>query len=203
MIRVGLTGGLGSGKSAVRDLLAARGADVFDADSVAKDLMTHDPAVKQQLESILGPDSWLPSGELDRPFIARRLFADDDLRSRVNAVVHPAVHTAFDKAVDEASAQGVPMIVREAALLPAVRQLDQLDTLIAVKASKPIRVQRALDRGGLSLPDIERRIAAQPGWTEYAALADRILDNNGTMDELETQVDELWNELVGSRTEGA
>ena len=200
MLRIGLTGGIGSGKSAVRDLLGRKGARIFDADAVAKQLMVEDAEVKTALHKVLGDRGWLKDGSLNRRWIAERLFSDAELRGQVNAIVHPAVHAAFVAAADRAKSQGVQVFVREAALLPPPDQRAFLDRLVAVTAPKGVRIRRVMERDGLTYSDVEARMQAQPRDEDYAAVADDVITNGGTIVDLSGQVDVLWNEWMD--TEG-
>jgi len=198
MLKIGLTGGIGTGKSTVREMLGEKGARVFDADAVAKRLMEEDPAVRQGLEPILGVHAWDSDGRLNRPWIAKRIFGDDDVRKAVNGVVHPAVHAAFDRAAEEAAEQGAPAIVREAALLPGPEQRRQLDILITVTAPRAARLQRVLDRDQMTVPQIEERMRAQPEESQYATLADDVIRNTGSLEDLREEVDRIWNRWLAS-----
>lgn len=193
MLRIGLTGGIGSGKSVVRDLLARKGAGVFDADQVARSLMEKDPAVKDALEKVLGPMAWLEDGTLNKPYIAKRIFGDAAIRNAVNGIVHPAVHHAFEQEARAAEERGVPVYVREAALLPRPEHRALLDRLVAVVAPRAQRLQRVLKRDELTMSDVEDRMRAQPDDEHYAAVADDIIRNDGTLEELEERVDQLWS----------
>lgn len=201
MLRIGLTGGIGSGKSAVRDLLAAQGAHIFDADAVAKELMVNDPNVKAALLDLMGPDVWKSDGLLNKPWIAKRIFGSDSLRKAVNEIVHPAVHAAFDTAAREALEKGAPAIVREAALLPGRNQRNKMDRLVAVLAPRAARLQRILERDGMTVSEIEGRMRAQPEDDQYAALADDVIRNDGTLDDLERTVGLLWTSWMASQSE--
>ncbi|MGB0651058.1 MAG: dephospho-CoA kinase [Rhodothermales bacterium] len=192
MLKIGLTGGIGSGKSTVRDMLQDKGAVVFDADAVAKHLMEEDESVREGLMDVLGPQTWNADGRLNRSWIARQIFADDNVRKAVNAVVHPAVYEAFDLTASRAEASGAPAIVREAALLPPASIREKLDSVVAISASKAVRLQRVLDRGGLTVSEIEGRMGAQPDNEQYVAFADEIILNNGSLSDLQKEVDRIW-----------
>ena len=198
MLKIGLTGGIGSGKSTVRDMLHAKGAVVFDADAVAKKLMEEDESVRNGLMGVLGPQTWNEEGRLNRSWIAARIFEDDALRSAVNAIVHPAVYLAFDHAAAAAEADAAPAIVREAALLPAASIRETLDIVVTVFAPKTVRLQRVLNRGGLSVSEIEARMNAQPPSEQYKALADEIVCNDGSLEDLQSEVDRIWNGWLAS-----
>jgi dephospho-CoA kinase len=198
MLKIGLTGGIGSGKSAVRDLLAGKGAVIFDADAVARRLMESDPDVREALRKVLGSHAWQEDGSLNKPWIAKRIFSDDDLRSSVNDIVHPAVHAAFKQDADAAERSGASAIVREAALLPTPERRRALDRLVAVVAPRSVRLQRVLLRDGLTVSEIEDRMKAQPDDELYAAFADDVIRNEGTLDDLAASVDELWTAWMTS-----
>lgn len=198
MLRIGLTGGIGSGKSVVRDLLADKGAYIFDADAVAKELMVSDDDVKAALEQVLGPEAWQSDGSLNKPWIADRIFGSKSLREAVNKVVHPAIHKAFDQRADKAEREGALAIVREAALLPRPEQRRKLDRLVAVVAPRSMRLNRVLKRDGLPVFDIEDRMRAQPRDEHYAALADDVIRNDGSLSDLGEQVDRLWTTWTSS-----
>ncbi len=198
MLKIGLTGGIGSGKSTVRDRLQAKGAVVFDADDVAKRLMEEDESVRKDLMDVLGPQTWNEEGRLNRSWTASRIFEDGALRQAVNEIVHPAVYDAFDLAAAAAEAEGAPAIVREAALLPPTSIRQRLDVVLTVSAPKTMRLQRVLNRGGLSVSEIEARMNAQPASELYEALADEIICNNGSLEDLQSEVDRIWNRLLAS-----
>jgi len=204
MLRIGLTGGIGSGKSVVRDLLARKGAGIFDADEVARTLMQDDVDVKAALEAVLGPMAWREDGTLNKPFIAKRIFGNSAIRNAVNGIVHPAVHRAFEREADAAEARGVAVYVREAALLLKPEQRKLLDRLVAVTAPRAARLQRVLKRDDLTMSEVEERMRAQPDDEHYAAVADDIIRNNGTLEELEERVDTLWASWIsGSGSESS
>ena len=196
MLRIGLTGGIGSGKSVIRDMLARKGARIFDADSVAKELMISDPGVMDGLRSLLGNDAWRDDGSLNRAWIAEKVFSDDALRESLNAIVHPAVHRAFVQAARKAELEGAPAIVREAALLPSTAQRGHLDRIVAVLAPEEDRIDRVMGRDGVSRADVEARMAAQPDNDDYAGVADDIIDNAGSLQHLETTIDTLWKQWM-------
>jgi len=195
MIRVGITGGIGSGKSMVRDLFQKHGALVFDADAEARELMENDPQVMDKLRRVLGEKAWQPNGKLDRPWIATRIFSDDELRQRVNAIVHPAVRERFLAVAAKAEADGFVMLVREAALLPSASQLDQLDVLLYVATPESVRLQRVMTRDNAVQSDVQARMRAQPSDQEYAAISDIVLKNDGSVDDLEAAVKKLWDDF--------
>jgi dephospho-CoA kinase len=193
MLRVGLTGGIGSGKTTVRNLLARKGAGIFDADEEARTLMQEDPTVKAALEGVLGSQAWLPDGTLNKPWIADRIFGDRSVRLAVNEIVHPAVQAIFEERARTAEAQGVRVFVREAALLPPPEDRGRLDRWVVVTAPRAERMQRILERDHTTTERVCERMNSQPTDAAYAAAADDIIRNTGTIAELEDRVDDLWN----------
>lgn len=193
MLRVGLTGGIGSGKTTVRNLLARKGAGIFDADEVARMLMQEDPTVKAALEGVLGSQAWLPDGTLNKPWIANRIFGDRSVRLAVNEIVHPAVQAIFEERARAAEAQGVRVFVREAALLPPPEDRGRLDRWVVVIAPRAERMQRVLERDHTTTDRVFERMNSQPTDAAYAAAADDIIRNTGTLAELEDRVDNLWS----------
>lgn len=196
MLRIGLTGGIGSGKSVVRDMLARQGARIFDADSVAKELMVTDSGVMDAMRSLFGDDAWLDDGSLNRTWIAGKVFSDDALRASLNAIVHPAVYRAFLEAARKAELEGAPAIVREAALLPSADQRGHLDRVVAVLAPEEDRLARVMERDGASRAEVEARMAAQPHNDDYAAVADDIINNSGSLQNLENTIEALWKQWM-------
>jgi len=195
MIQIGITGGIGSGKSTVRDLLERKGAVLFDADSVAKKCMTTDSAVKNALVQVLGLETYASDGALNKSFIATRIFEDENLRLQVNSIVHPAVYRRYKEAVREADEAGVPAIVRESALLPSAEWRADLDVLVFVDAELARRSKRVERRDQLSDVEFNSRVNAQPSPEEFRAAADIVLNNDGNLADLTVKVDELWSSL--------
>lgn len=192
MLRVGLTGGIGSGKSTVRDLLARKGAGIFDADKVARRLMQEDATVRAALEQVLGSKAWLADGTLNKTLIADRIFGDAEVRDVVNGIVHPAVQAAFEDDARAAQKRGVRVFIREAALLPSSDQRKRLDRVVAVLAPRAVRLERVQARDGMTVAQVEERMQSQPSESAYLAAADDVIRNGGTRAQLEQRVDELW-----------
>jgi len=199
MIRIGITGGIGSGKSTVRDFLERRGATVFDADREARQLMTHDVSLKFRLIEVLGEHAYLEDGSLNRPFISGLIFSSEELRHRIDALVHPEVFKKFALAAEEAEKAGAVAIVREAAILPPPELRNELDIMIVVKTRQDERVRRVEKRDETTVGQIEKRAAAQVSDHEFEAVADILIENDGSLEELERKVDEVWAMVVAGK----
>jgi dephospho-CoA kinase len=193
VLRIGLTGGIGSGKSTVASLLAARGAVIVDADLIAREVLAPGTpglaAVVQAFgDRILGPD-----GVLDRPALAAIVFADPEQRALLDAVVHPLVRHRTAELVAAAPTDSV--VVNDVPLLVETGQASSYDVVLVVEAAPEIRVARLVGRG-LTEEDARARIAAQATDEQRRAVADVVLDNSGTPEALVEQVDRFWTDRV-------
>ncbi|MGY1603779.1 dephospho-CoA kinase [Geodermatophilus sp. SYSU D00815] len=197
MLNIGLTGGIGSGKSTVSALLAERGAVVVDADRIAREVVEPGtPGLAAVVEAfgdgVLGPD-----GALDRPALAAVVFADPQARARLDGIVHPLVRARAAELAAAAPPDAV--LVHDIPLLVETGQAGRYDLVLVVEADLGTRVAR-LVRRGLAEPDARARIAAQATDEQRRAVADVVLDNSGTREELAAQVDRFWTERVVPRT---
>jgi dephospho-CoA kinase len=199
MLAVGLTGGIGSGKSAVADLLVARGATLIDADQVARAVVEPDGPAYQPLVDRFGPGIVAADGTIDRPALAAVAFADDESRLALNAITHPAIGIAMMQARD--SFEGTDSIVVLAIpLLTAVhRETVKLDEVVVVDCSTEIALERLISQRGFDRSDAEARIRAQISREERVKEADYVLDNSGDLAALEVEVEKLWNWLLDAR----
>ena len=193
MLLVGLTGGIGSGKSTVARMLAARGAVVIDADVLARQAVEPgtsglDAVVARFGDGVLGPD-----GSLDRHALASIVFADDVARDDLEAIVHPAVRRAIAEAV-AAHAHTDDVVVVDSPLLIETGAHEGFPVVVVVAASADARVARLVERG-MAEADVRARMAAQMPLEEKMAVADEVVDNDGTEIDLEERVERLWSEL--------
>jgi dephospho-CoA kinase len=200
MLLVGLTGGIGSGKSTVAALLAAHGAVILDADAFARDAVREGTdalaAVVQRFgEEVVGPD-----GELDRARLASVVFADRGALADLEAIIHPEVRRMIaDGIQSHLDTDDVVVLVNP--LLIEMGTHRDCDVVVVVSASPETQVARSVARG-MDEADARARLEAQLPLDERARAADVLLDNEGTVEELETEVDVLWRDLT-SRAAGA
>jgi dephospho-CoA kinase len=193
---IGLTGGMGSGKSSVASLLADRGAVVVDADALAHQAIAPGgPAYGPVIERF-GPGIVDGRGQIDRRALARLVFTDPAARRDLEALVHPPVLEAIDgRLADEAATERVVVVV-----VPLLVEVgwDRADTVVVVDAPEEIAVRRLVENRGMGEDDVRRRLAAQADRATRIARADHVIANDGTLDDLRRQVDALWEALLGS-----
>jgi dephospho-CoA kinase len=194
VLLVGLTGGIGSGKSTVARMLEARGAVVFDADALARQAVEpgtpgHDAVVERFGANVLGP-----GGDLDREALASIVFADPAARRDLEAIVHPEVRRLFAEG-SEAYRDDDVVVVFSAPLLVETGMHTAFEVLVVVSTPEETQIERLLRDRAMREDAIRSRIAAQAPLEDKAAVADVIVDNEGTLEELEAQVDRLWNDL--------
>jgi len=194
LLLVGLTGGIGAGKSTVAELLAARGAVIIDADQVARAVVEPgQPALKKLVErfgeSILDPD-----GRLERGALAKLVFGDDEARRDLEAITHPAINDEFSRRVVEAPSDAI--VVLDVPLLAESEQARKrpYQTVIVVEAPRNVRLER-LEARGVDRADAEARMAAQAGDEERRKIATHVVDNARDRADLERQIDEVWADL--------
>ena len=197
MLRIGLTGGIGSGKSTVAGLLAARGARIVDADRIAREVVEPGTPGLEAVVAAFGQEVLTPEGALDRPALAAVVFADPDARRRLDGIVHPLVRARAAELVAAAPPDAV--VVQDVPLLVETGQAGSYDLVLVVEADLDTRVRRLVGRG-LVEEDARARIAAQASDEQRRAVADVVLDNSGTPEELAAQVERVWAERVEPST---
>lgn len=190
MILVGLTGGIGSGKSTVSALLAERGAIVIDADRITRELQAPGSPVLAEIADAFGPTVIDSKGELDRPALAALVFGDSDALGRLNKIVHPAVGREMAARL-EAQRETDNVVVLDIPLL-VENPREGLCGTVVVDLPVEIAVERLVTHRNMDRADAEARIARQATREVRVAIADRIIDNSGDLASLETQVDEAW-----------
>lgn len=193
MLRIGLTGGIGSGKSTVSALLARRGALVVDADRIAREVLEPGTPGLAAVVTEFGPDVVTADGSLDRAALAAVVFSDDAARRRLDAIVHPLVRRRTAELVAAAPPDAV--VVNDVPLLVETGQAGSYDLVLVVEADAGTRIARLVGRG-LTEADARARIAAQATDDQRRAVADVVLDNSGTPEQLAEQVEEFWNTYV-------
>ena len=194
MLLVGLTGGIGSGKSTVARLLEKRGAVVFDADLLAREAVEPGTPGHAAVIERFGADVLAPGGELDREALASIVFADPSARRDLEEIVHPEVRRLFAEG-SEAYRDTDSVVVFSAPLLVETGMHTAFEVLVVVSATVATQIERLMHQRGMSEPSIRARIDAQAPLEDKAAVAEFLVDNEGTLDELESQVDRLWNDL--------
>ena len=197
MLRVGLTGGIGSGKSEVSRRLADRGAAIIDADKAARDVVAAGTPGLAQVVAAFGDRVRLPDGSLDRPKLGQIVFGDEAARATLNGIVHPLVHAHMREAEARAIADGVAVIVHDIPLLAEAGQARSagFDLVIVVDVPPELQVARLTGSRGMTAEDAAARMAAQAAREERLAIADVVIDNSGTLADLDKRVSEVWDDL--------
>ena len=175
-MKIGITGGIGSGKTTACKVFEVLGIPVFYADTVAKELMHTDILLKKELISAFGPNSYFPNGELNRKYISGIVFKDETQLQILNKLVHPAVFRAFDQWV--LNQRNAPYVLKEAALLFESGSSQMCDYTILVKSPEAIKIQRIIQRDHITESEVRLRMNKQLPDEEKEKLADFILYNN-------------------------
>jgi len=197
-LRVGITGGIGSGKTTVCRIFETLGVPVYDADYWAKWLIANDPEVRAGIVALFGSDAYLPDGTYHRAFVAAIVFNDPEKLAALNATVHPAVERHSREWHDQQALAGHAYTLKEAALLVESGSHRFLDALIVVTAPEEIRIRRVMERDGISEPAVLARMRSQMPEAEKVALADYLIVN----DEQHLLIPQVWavhRELLASR----
>jgi len=192
MMRVVVTGGIGSGKSEVTRLFDELGAVVVDADVLAREVVAAGTPGLAEIVRTFGPDLVGPDGELDRPAMGRRVFADPTARTQLEAIIHPRVRQRGGEI--EADAPEDAVVVHDIPLLLETGQADRFDAVVVVDVPEELQVQRLAGRG-MDEEDARSRIRAQASREERLAVADYVIDNTGTREDLRPQVAEVFDDL--------
>lgn len=196
MLRIGITGGLGSGKSEVTAFFKQKGARVFDADVEAKLILLRLEGVQKAVIAAFGETVLNEVGELDFQRLARHAFANSDRQRQLNEIMHPEVILAADKAMILAEQDGVAMFILDAPLLFEAKLEEYLDLTVLVIADQQVRIKRALERGNLTEEDILRRIQLQMPDKEKLVRADLVVTNNGTLEQLQAELEALYSNII-------
>lgn len=199
---VGLTGGIGSGKSTVAKQLSRLGAVVVDADAIVHELQAPGQPLLREIAAIFGDDVIDAAGRLDRPKVAERVFRDPALRARLNALVHPRVGAEMARRVQAARDAGAPLVVMDVPLLLEGARAGGgtaarvgMDAVVVVWVPEAVQVERTVARDGCTREQALARIRAQMPLDEKRALADHVIDNSGAPEATERQVRALWELL--------
>lgn len=190
---VGLTGGIGSGKTTVSDLLGAWGAVIVDADVIAREVVAPGTPGLAALAEAFGPEVIGADGGLDRERMAAIAFAEPEKRARLNGIVHPLVRARSAELV--AAAPPGAVVVQAIPLLAETGLRGNFDLVVVVDVDPEVAVQRLISHRGMTEADARARVASQTSREERLAIADVVIDNSGDRENLEAQVAELWREL--------
>ncbi|CAM2789601.1 dephospho-CoA kinase [Corynebacterium jeikeium] len=194
MITIGLTGGIGSGKSTVSSRLAELGAFIVDADLVAREIVEPgQPALAELAEAFDGVLN--PDGTLNRAELARQAFATPEATEKLNAITHPRIRARTEELFKEGRESGAQVLVYDMPLLIENGEVDKVDHVLVVDAPDELRIDRLVQHRGLDEDDARRRIAAQIDRATRLNAADTVLDNSGTVEQLLEQVDGFWDGL--------
>ena len=190
MLKVGLTGGIGSGKTTVSEIFHSLGVPVYNSDKRAKYLMENDASVRVAIIQYFGEESYRSEG-LNRLYLSKEVFSDKSKLQKLNSIVHPVVGNDF---AAWCKSQSAPFVLKEAAILIESGAYKELDKLIIVTASENVRMERVMERDGVKASEVRDRINNQMTDSERLQYADFIIDNDG-IQMLISQVKEVFNKL--------
>jgi dephospho-CoA kinase len=196
MRTVGLTGGIGSGKSAVSRLLREHGAVVVDADLVAREVVDVGSPGLAAVVDAFGPEVLQDDGSLDRAALGRRVFSDRDALARLNAITHPRIAERTLELFRQAGESGTEVLVHDVALLVENGLTEGYDAIVVVAASPATQLDRLVRLRGMSEDEARARIASQLPLEDKLAVATHVIRNDGPLEELAPQVDAVWASLL-------
>ncbi|MEV5575094.1 dephospho-CoA kinase [Spirillospora sp. NPDC052269] len=194
MLKVGLTGGIGAGKSEVSRRLAERGAVVIDADRIAREVVEPGTPGLAAVVDEFGPEVLTADGRMDREKVGGIVFADPDRLAALNGIVHPLVGERMQELMDVAPDDAI--VVYDVPLLAENNLAAMYDVVIVVDAPVELQVERLLTNRGMTEDAARARIAAQATREQRRAVADHVIDNSGSMDELDARITEIWADLT-------
>ncbi len=202
---VGLTGGIGTGKSRVADLLRALGAAVECSDQIVREIQAPGGRALGAIAETFGREYLTAEGALDRPKLGQLVFADPAARRKLNDIIHPLVYLELTERLEKHAQAGAPVIVLDIPLLLEGRRAGRgsgagipFDEVVVVYADEATQIERVMARDGLSRADAEARVRAQMPIEETRAMADTVIDNSGEWDDTEAQVRALWRRWIGA-----
>jgi dephospho-CoA kinase len=202
VLRVGLTGGIGSGKSAVSALLESYGAVVVDADRIAREVVEPGSPGLAAVVAEFGEDVLRADGALDRDALGKRVFSDPAALARLNAIVHPRVGGRTAELFAQAAADGAEVVVHDVPLLVENGLAPLYDVVVVVAAARATQLDRLVRLRGMAEQDAQARIDAQAPLEDKLAVATHVVRNDGTRDQLVRQVEQLWRALTVAGASG-
>ncbi|MFM7880196.1 MAG: dephospho-CoA kinase [Acidimicrobiaceae bacterium] len=197
MILIGLTGGIGSGKSEVARLLTARGAEVIDADLIVRELQQPGAEVYEKMVELFGPEAVGADRSLDRAAIARKVFSDESLLKTLNQLIHPIVRRVMNERVESLRSTDKVVVLDIPLLVENPR--EGLDGVLVVDLDSEIAIKRLVEQRNMSADDARARIAKQATREQRLAIANHVIDNSGDRDELIRKVDLAWSWIKSLR----
>lgn len=192
---IGLTGGIGSGKSTVAKFIEYMGFPVYYSDSRAKEIVNDNPQLKQQITALLGEEAYTENQRYNTKFVSEKVFADDDLRLQLNGLIHPAVKNDFEKWV---SLQTSSLLFKETALLFELNLHESCDHSLLVTAEDNIRIKRVMDRDGKTYREVEAVVQKQMPEKNKMKLADFVIHNNSELEELKAETLKVIQQLMNA-----
>ena len=193
---IGLTGGIGSGKSTVAQFLVKLGVVVVDVDKIGHEILRPDSEAGQKVVATFGRQILSPSGEIDRSKLGEIVFNNPEALSRLNRIVHPRMHDMIRDEINEYRKQGVAVVIVEAAILIEANWQSLVDEIWVTIAPENAVIERLKDQRGLEEEQTLARIRSQLSNDERSQHANVIIDNNGNLDEVRIRVQELWQRLT-------
>jgi dephospho-CoA kinase len=198
VLRVGLTGGIGSGKSEVARRLAEHGAVLIDADVAARKVVEPGSTGLAQVAAAFGDRVLRPDGSLNRERLGEIVFGDPDMRAKLNAIIHPLVREwmeAAERAAVRAAAPPGPVVVHDVPLLAESRGKAGFDAVVVVDVPPDLQLERLVGQRGMPAEQARARMAAQASREQRLAVADIVIDNSGSPDDLDRRVGDVWADL--------
>lgn len=203
MLKVGLTGGIASGKSTVCKVFGQLGAKVLDADEVAREVVLPGRPAWKKLRKNFGSEYFHSDGSLDRRKLRRLVFADPEQRNRLNTIVHPELIREINRRFEEfeASVQDAVVLV-DVPLLLEVGMVHRFDKVIVVYAHESVQIERLMQRDGITKEEASEALRAQMPLSKKVEAADFVIDNSGILEETRGQVKKVWQELLALASSG-
>ena len=199
MFVIGLIGGIGSGKSSVSAILQSLGIEIIDADKVGHEAYTPNSEGWKKVISVFGQDIVGPENEIDRKKLGGIVFSDPSEMEKLNKLMHPIIHNLVEEKIKLLSNQGVKVVVLEAAILIEANWQDLTDEIWLAKSNQEVVIERVQLRNNFTREEIIKRIQSQMSNDEREKHSDIVIDNNGTIEQLEEKVKTLWQSRVNGR----
>ena len=200
---IGLTGNIASGKTAVADMLAERGAFIVDADVLAREAVSKGSPALDRITAKWGTEVLDEDGNLDRSSLRHIVFQNQDDLDALNEIVHPEVARLLSREIEAAKARGERTVVCVIPLLFERHLADEFDTIVLVDAPRTLRLERIVRDRGIDEAEAMKMIAAQMPADLKRARADYVIENSGSLGELEEEVDRVWEEIAGDKIASA